>query len=275
MRRTAIVALAFACSSAGAVGPGPAAKTPPVLDGTGVDQKLDAALPLDLVFVDDAGRTVRLGELFDGERPVLLALVYYRCPMLCSLVLNGLTDAMRELEWTPGGEFRVVVATIDPSEGVDLARAKKAAYVEAYGRAATAGGWHFLTGDAEAIAALADAVGFRYKYIPSEGEYAHPAVQFVITPDGRVSRYLFGVRHEPETVRLSLVEASEGRIGSVVDQFLLYCYRYDAATGRYTPVAWRIMRVGAGLTVVVLGLVLGTWFWREARQRRRHGEAAG
>jgi len=183
--------------------------------------------------------------------------------------LNAMTETMREMDWIPGDEFRVVVATIDPRETPDLAREKKAAHVQSYGEPEAAAGWHFLTGDAESIAALADAVGFRYNYLPEENEFAHPAAQFVITPGGRVSRYLFGIKHDPQTVRLSLVEASEGKIGSVVDQFLLYCYRYDDEAGKYTPVAWKIMRLGAGLTIVVVGTVLGTLWWREIRRRRR------
>jgi protein SCO1/2 len=197
-----------------------------------------------------------------------LTLVYYECPMLCTLVLNGVVDVLKQLDWTPGSEFEIVTVTIDPLEKPALAKQKKKQYVEAYGKPAAAPGWHFLTGEAHAIRALADAVGFGYRYIENDDEYAHPAAIFIITPDGRVSRYLFGVKHDPKTLRLSMVEAAEGRIGSPLDKFLLYCYRYDSEEGRYAPVAIRIMRVGGIGTVLILGAALLTFWLREARQKR-------
>jgi len=244
----------------------PADPLPPALEQVGITQKLDAALPLDLRFRDETGREVRLGDYFDGKRPVLLSLVYYECPMLCTLVLDGMVRTLGELEWTPGRNFRVLTVSIE------LARQKKASYLAAYGRSEAAGDWSFLTGEQTEITRLADAVGFRYRYLEDSGEFAHPAALFVLTPEGRLSRYLFGVEHEAATVRLSLVEAAEGRIGSPVDQFLLYCYRYDAATGSYAPVARRIMQVGASASAIVLASVLVALWIRDARRRPGQGK---
>jgi protein SCO1/2 len=241
---------------------------PQDLQEVGITQKLENELPLELKFTDENGRSVRLGDYFHDGRPVLLSLVYYRCPMLCKLVLKGKVDLLRELEWLPGEEFEVVTVTIDPREKPPLARQKKQNVIEALGRPAAAPGWHFLTGDRESIERLTDAIGFGYRYLPDRGEYAHPAALYVVTPEGRMSRYLMGVQHDPRTVRLSLVEASEGRIGTPVDQFLLYCYQYDAEEGRYAPVALRLMRLGGGLVAVVLGAALIILWRREARQRR-------
>jgi len=241
---------------------------PDDLEEIGVDQNLDAQLPLDLRFVDETGQAVLLGDYFRQDKPVLLVLAYYECPMLCSLVLGGLVDALRELDWTPGEEFEIVTATIDPGETHQLAKLKKASYLESYGRLQAAGGWHFLTGEQGAIDALAGAVGFRYHYLEDDDEYAHPAALVLLTPDGRISRYFFGVRHDPKTLRLSLAEASEGKVGSVVDRFLLYCYRYDAEEGRYAPVAMRIMQIGAMLTAMFLGAMLLAFWLRESRQKR-------
>jgi len=252
--------------------PAAAQRTEPLpqdLEEIGVTQNLDAELPLDLEFIDDEGQRVTLGKYFDSDRPVLLSLVYYECPMLCTLVLDGMVRVMEEMEWVPGEQFEVVTVSIDPEETTELAIQKKETYLRSYGKPEAARGWHFLTGDEDAIRSLADTVGFRYRYLEENGEYAHPAVLFVLTPDGRVSRYLFGVQHDPQTLRLSLVEASEGGIGNPVDKFLLYCYRYDPAEGRYAPVAMQVMRVGGGATIVLLGSVLLTFWLREARHRRR------
>jgi protein SCO1/2 len=238
------------------------------LQAVGIDEHLDARLPMDLMFRDEAGEPVRLGDLFDGGRPVILTLGYYRCPMLCSLVLNGLVDSLKAIEMEPGDEFDLVTVSIDPGESHTLALEKKKSYLRYYGREDAGKSWAFLTGDAEPIRALADAVGFRYEYLPDQDQFAHAAVVFVITPDGRVSRYLYGVQYEPKTVRLGLVEASEGRIGTITDRFLLFCYHYDAAEGTYGPAAMKIMRLGGFVTLVALAFLVGIFWLRELRRKR-------
>lgn len=274
-RTLALVAAVVAVTVAG----GPAwaqvvRSAPDELEGVGVTEHLGDILPLDLEFTDDLGKTVRLGEYFDGTRPVILSLGYFRCPMLCSYVWNGLVDGIRDLEWTPGQEFEIVIVSIDPNETPTLAAAKKANYVKSYARPSSANGWHFLTGDQEAITSLAETVGFDYKFIEDRNEFAHTAVLFVISPEGKIVRYLYGVMQDPKTVRLSLVEASEGKIGSAFDRVILYCFHYDAKDGRYTPVAMRVMRVMGAITIAVLGSFLLV-LWRVDRRRKRKTAATG
>jgi len=241
----------------------------PALDKVGVEEHLDASLPLELEFLDEVGRTVRLGDYFDGARPVILTLNYYRCPMLCGLQLNGVVAGLEEMDWTPGVEFEMVTVSIDPLETPELAQAKKENYLKRYQRPAAARGWHFLTGRQENIERLAETVGFGYTYDVASGQYAHAAAIFVITPDGRVARYLYGIEYPPKSLKLALMEASEGKIGSAFDQLIMYCYHYDPASRRYAPVAMNIMRVGGGATALLLGVTLGTWWLRESRRRRR------
>jgi len=228
--------------------PGPAAQAQiPILRNVGIDQKLGARVPLDLTFVDDQGRDVRLGSLF-GARPVILALVYYQCPMLCTEVLNGLTGALDTLAFSVGRDFDVVVVSIDPAETPALAAQKKDLYLKRYGRPGSDVGWHFLTGREDAIHALADAVGFRYAYDESINQFAHPAVITVLTTDGQVSRYLLGIDYAPRDVKLALVEASGNRIGTVVDQAVLFCYHYDPETGKYGLAIMNLVRLGGVMT---------------------------
>lgn len=269
----AVVASASAVWLISLLGVAPAAAqtgtpVPAELEGVGITEKPDGQVPLQLAFTDENGNPVTLGRYFESEKPVLLTLVYYRCPMLCTLVLDGMVDALRPLDWVPGDQFEIVSVSIDHTEKPRMARFKKQSYIESYGKPEAAAGWHFLTGEAGAVRALADSVGFGFKKIEETGEYAHPAALFLLTPDGRVSRYLYGVLHEPKTMRLSLVEASQGKIGNALDKILLYCYRYDAEEGRYTPVAWRIMRLGGLLTVLILGSALLSYWLKEARQKR-------
>ncbi len=241
---------------------------PEALEGVGITERLEAPLPLDLVFTDENGEAVRLGDYFAADRPVILNLGYYACPMLCGLVLNGLVESLRPLEWTPGQEFAIVTVSIDPRESDRLARLKKQTYLEEYGRPSAASGWHFLTGDEAAIAALTEAVGFGFRWNEARQEWAHAAAIFVVTPEGLVSRYLYGIEYDTQTLRLSLSEASAGHIGSTVDRILLYCFHYDSSTGRYAPAAANLMRAGGLLTVIVLGGTLATW-WRRDRRRRK------
>lgn len=266
--KIAVLAAALA-AAAGVASAQLANQAVPALDKVGVEEHLDARLPLELEFVDEGGRTVRLGDYFDGARPVILTLNYYRCPMLCGLQLNGVVDGLEEMDWTPGVEFEMVTVSIDPLETPELAQAKKENYLQRYQRPAAARGWHFLTGRQDNIERLAETVGFGYTYDVESGQYAHAAAIFVITPDGRIARYLYGIEYPPKSLKLALMEASEGKIGSAFDQLIMYCFHYDPASRRYAPVAMNIMRVGGGATALLLGLTLGTWWLRESRRRRR------
>jgi len=252
-------------------GRGQQAQTPvDDLEDVGITERLDAAIPLDAEFVDEAGEAVKLAGFVRGDRPVILTLVYFNCPMLCNLILNGLVDALRELPLTPGEDFEIVTVSFDPRETSTLARLKKQNYLRELGRPEVAGSWHFLTGTEPNIRRLTDAVGFKYRFVEETQQYAHAAALFLLTPDGRVGRYLYGVVFDPETLRLGLVEASEGKIGSTVDRLLLYCFHYDPDAGRYTLAAVTVMRVGGVAMVAALAIVLGA-FWRaEVKRRRAH-----
>jgi len=245
------------------------------LDGVGVEEKLEALLPLDVKFDNSDGRTIRLGDLFQSAKPVLLSLNYSDCPMLCRLQLNGLVDGMRDMKLEPGQHFRVVSVSIDPAETPIRARQTKIRYMQAYGRSAAADGWHFLCGKKSSIDLLANAVGFQFKYLPERREYAHAAVTIAITPEGKISRYLYGVVYPPETLRLALVEAGEGKVGTTLDRVLLFCFHYDAATGRYAPIARRIMSLGAGLTVITMAIGLVPVWLRRRRSNRVHDREVG
>lgn len=240
---------------------------PKDLEGIGISEHPGARLPLDLEFTDEDGKPVRLAQYFSGTRPVILTLGYYRCPMLCTLVLNSLVDGIRDLPWTPGREFEIVTVSIDPLETPTLARLKKQNYLEEYARPGAAQGWHFLTGREENIRKLADAVGFGYRYVEERQQYAHPAAIFVVTPDGRMARYLYGVVYQPKTVRLALTEAGQGKIGTTADQLLLYCFHYDAQEGRYVLAATNLMRFGGATTALVVGVWLVTSWRRGARKK--------
>jgi protein SCO1/2 len=246
---------------------------PKQLEGVGITEHLNTQIPLDLEFTDESGATVRLGDYFQGHRPVILNLVYYSCPMLCTLVLNGVTDAMKQLKWQLGDQYENVTVSIDPSETPTLAASKKETYLGSYGRGGAGGGWHFLTGKQENITALAQAVGFNYRYDPATRQFYHTAATFICTPDGRVSRYLYGVEYDEQTMRLALLEASSGKIGNTIDKLILYCCQYDPGTGRYTPIAFNIMRLMGGLTALAVGgLILVLWL-RDRARRRRHAVA--
>ena len=225
---------------------------PDELREVGITEHLDEKIPLDLEFSDERGNPVKLQDFFSGDKPVALTLNYSNCPMLCSLQLNGLFDGLKKMAWDMGDQFEMITVSIDPLETPERARATKQKYLKIYRRAGAMEGYHCLTGREENIKALADAVGFRYKYSPQTRQYAHAAVTIILTPDGRVSRYLYGVQYDPQTLRLSLVEASEGKVVSTVDRILLFCFHYDAARGRYGPAAVQLMRLGGGLTVLIL-----------------------
>jgi protein SCO1/2 len=244
-------------------------QVPEVLEEVGVTEHLDAKLPLDLEFRNEDGEWVELGSFFDGERPVILTLNYYKCPMLCGLMLNGVVDGLEALDWSPGEEFQMVTVSINPLETPELARAKKQNYLKRLDRPSAAGGWHFMTGRELEIKRLAETVGFSYTYDPVSKEYAHAAAIMICTPDGRVARYLYGIEYPAKRLKFGLLEAAEGSIGSTLDQLILYCYHYDPTNRRYSPVAMNIMRVGGGATALILGIALVGMWLREWRRKTR------
>jgi protein SCO1 len=241
---------------------------PDILRNVGFDQRLGAQVPLDLAFRDETGSPVKLGDYL-GDKPVLLVPAYYECPMLCTIVLNGVASALRALPFDVGREFRVVTFSFNPHETSELAAAKKATYIEDYRRPGAAAGWHFLTGDEPSIAALTQAIGFRYVWDEASKQYAHASGIVVLTPGGRISHYFFGVEFSPRDLRLALVEASGERIGSLVDQLLLFCFHYDPATGRYSRVALNAVRAGGVLTLAALVGFVVLMLRRDAIRARR------
>jgi protein SCO1/2 len=243
------------------------------LEGVDVVEKLGATPPLSLGFRDQSGEPVMLSDYFDGEHPVILTLNYSNCPMLCSLQLNALVDGLKQLSWTPGDQFRIVTVSIDPTEQPETARRTQRRYLAQYGRPHAASGWSFLTGSPGNVKALTDAVGFRYGYNEARGEWVHPAAMAVLSPSGKIVRYLYGLEYPERTLRLALTEAGEGKVGTPIDRVLLFCFHYDETEGRYAPYAMNIMRLGGGLTVVVLASLLGIALHRERRRKERAARA--
>ncbi len=245
---------------------------PGALKDVGIDQRLDQQVPLNLSFTNEAGATVPLSSFFHSKKPVILAPVYYRCPMLCSQILTGLASSLKAVSFDPGRDFEIVAVSFDPKDTFETAAAKKQMYLKRYGRANTANGWHFLTGDEANIKALTDALGFHYKYDPATDQFAHASGVMILTPDGRLSRYFYGVEYAPRDMRLGLVEASQNKIGSPVDQLLLFCYHYDPATGKYGAMAMNMVRIAGAGFVLVGGTVLLIALKREKRgELVRHG----
>ena len=274
MRRALLaVVLAAATSLSAATTPEGDRPTdrPPALRDVGFDQRLGATVPLDLELRDDTGARVRLGRYF-GAKPVLLVPAYATCPMLCPLVLNGVVSALRALSFDVGREFDVVMFSFDPRETPEQVAAKRAKLLADYRRPGAEAGWHFLTGDEASVRRLAYAIGFRYAFDASQQQYAHASGVVVLTSAGTIARYFFGVEYAPRDLRLALVEASAGRIGSPVDQLLLFCFHWDPATGRYSRLAIDAVRVAGFATVLALATFVGTCLWRE--RRRRPVEAA-
>lgn len=249
----------------------PASSLPPDLSDVTIDQKLNSQIPLDLPFRDETGKAVRLGDYFQPGRPVLLNLVYYECPMLCTEVLNGMTSMLGVLKFDPGKDFEIVTVSFDPREKPELAAAKKKVYLKRYGRVGAEPGWHFLTGDQDSITKLTHAVGFHYKWDPRVQQFAHATAIMVATPDGRLSHYFYGVEYSPKDVRLGLVEASNEKIGTPVDEVLLYCYHYDPRTGKYGAVITRVVRLAGVATLVILGSFLLIMFSREPKRNKSAG----
>jgi protein SCO1/2 len=243
-------------------------RPPGVLATIAFEQRLDAQIPADLAFRDEAGHTVQLGDYF-SQKPVILTLNYYECPMLCPVVLEGLLRSLRALSFMIGEQFDVVTVSIDPGETAALAATTKARYIRDYGRPKAAAGWHFLTGDEASIQRLTQAVGFRYAYDAGKNQYAHAAGIMVLTPQGRISRYFYGIEFSPRDLRLALVEAAANTIGSPVDQLLLFCYQYDPATGRYSLVVRRALQLAGLATVFSLAGFMVVMFCREHPHRSR------
>jgi protein SCO1/2 len=242
----------------------PAAALPAMVQGVGIDQNLNGQIPLDLGFKDENGQAVQLGQYFRGK-PVVLALVYYECPGLCDMILNGLTHAMEQTSLNVGSDYDVLAVSFNPKETWQLAHAKKANYTEKYNRPGpqTEGGWHFLTGQPDAIKKLTEMVGFRYNYDPISKQFAHASAIMILTPEGKISRYLYGIDYKPRDFRLGLVEASANKIGTTADQILLFCYHYDPTTGKYGMLISQITRALGSATVLALGAFVFIMIRRE------------
>jgi protein SCO1/2 len=232
-----------------------AAVTPPQLRGVGIDQRLNNQVPLNLKFRDETGQTVTLGSYF-GKKPVILSLVYYTCPMLCTMAENGLLNALRDVKFNIGEQYEVVTVSIDPTEKPDMAMGKKAVYVGLYGRPAAKHGWHFLVGDDPDIRALAQSVGFHYNYIPETKQFAHATGITVLTPQGKVSRYFYGIQYPARDIRLALVEAASEKIGNPVDAIMLYCCQYDPHTGKYGMVVSHVLKIAGAITLLCMGTLI-------------------
>jgi protein SCO1/2 len=237
----------------------PANVRPPGLKNVGIEQRLNQQIPPALPFRDETGKSVQLGDYF-GKKPMILNLVYYQCPMLCGEVLSGLESALRVLKFDVGKEFDVLTVSFDPKETPEMASSKKAEYLKRYGRPGAAQGWHFLTGPAASVDALTKAAGFQYQYDPKSGQFAHATAIMVLTPEGKIAQYYYGVEFAPKDLRLGLIQASENKIGTVVDQVLLYCYHYDPETGKYGAIISRVLQLAAGATVLILGTLLVVMF---------------
>jgi protein SCO1 len=249
----------------------PSTVRPRQLEGVGIVEKLGNPIDLNLQFIGENGYPVALNEFFHKGRPVILNLVYYTCPMLCTLVLNGQTEALRAIPWTPGKEYEVVTISIDPNDNFDTARKKKALYLASYDRpidaaAQPADGWHFLVDKDGNAKKLAEMVGFRYRYDDRINQFAHPAAIMILTPEGKMARYLYGVKYSPRDIRFGLAEASEGRTTMALEKILLFCYHYDPTVGSYTVFAMNIMRGGGVVSVALL-----TWYilWMLRAEKKR------
>jgi protein SCO1 len=246
----------------------PAQSVPSELDNVGIDQKLDAQVPLNLSFRDESGQPVTLQKYFT-DKPVILALVYYDCPMLCTEVLNGLTKTLQQLKFDIGKDYQVVTVSFDPKETPQLAAAKKAAYIQRLGRPGAAQGWHFLTGPSDSIQKLTSAVGFRYVWDPKTQTFNHATAIMVLTPQGKLSKYFYGVDYSPTDMRFGLIQASNNKIGTPVDEVLLFCCKYNATTGKYDLIVSRLLSLAGGVTILILGSFLFVMF-RFAPKRKKH-----
>lgn len=242
---------------------------PKELEHVGVREHLDQPLPLDTAFRDHTGKQVRLGDYFDGKRPVVLTFAYHTCPVLCGMILNNEAEGLKGTPWTVGDKFQAVTISINPDDTLERTQAKRKSIIAQYGRSVNDDAWPFLLGDAKSIAAVAAAAGFEYEYDERQQQWGHPSVVMVLTPDGKMARYLYGLEFNPTDVKIALLEASKGRSISTVEQIILYCYHYDPQGGKYVIVAMRVMQVGGGAVAVVLGTVLALFWGRELRKNRK------
>lgn len=244
-------------------------ENPRELQGIDVKEHLGDTIDLDISFFNEHGEEVALADYVQADRPVILILGYYRCPMLCNLVFNGVADAISQVDLEPHQEYQIVAISINPEEGHELATAKKQTYMDQSEVQGLAQGWAFLSGPEESSRAVADAIGFEYYWVESRNEYAHPAVITLLSPEGVISRYLYGIKFKPNDIKLGLMEAADGKIGSTIDRIILSCFHYDPDAGSYVVFAGNVMRIGGILTVIIVGLFLGAMLLREKRRRRR------
>jgi protein SCO1 len=276
-RAVLLLALVYTASaqnmnSGGIMAP-PATVKPPGLKNVGIAQNLNEQIPLDLTFHDETGKTVRLAD-YMGKKPVILSFVYLRCPMLCSELLIGLESALKVLKFDVGKEFDVVTVSFDPTDTPTLAAAKKAEILKRYNRPGAENGWHFLTGSQESITALTNAAGFQYQLDEKTGQFAHATAIMVLTPTGKLAQYYYGVEFPPKDLRLSLIQASDNKIGTLADAVLLYCFHYDPSTGKYSLIIGRVIQLAAGLTILLLGMMLLLLFRRGPdHELRRQGSS--
>lgn len=240
---------------------------PKNLQDVGIEEHLGENIPLNLKFAASDGDSVTLGALMKGDKPVLLNPVYYNCPMLCSMVIDAVFTGVNELKWTPGKEYNIITFSIDPAEDYELAASVKDSLIAKFGRENAGDGWYFLSGKKDAIKKLTEAIGFRYKKVENTNQYAHSAAIMFLSPGGRLTRYLYGIKFDEFNLRNALYEAADGEIGSAVDQVLLYCYQYDPDSQSYVPVAWRIMKLGGFATALILGIFLGLLWWKEKNSK--------
>jgi protein SCO1/2 len=274
MRFRRLICVAILALSAAASAQFRPNERPAVLQEVGIDQLLNNRVPLDATFVDEQGRAVTLGDYFSGGKPVLLSLVYYQCPMLCGEVLKGMTSTLTAIKLEPGRDFEIVTISIDPTDTPLTASTKKQAVLGRYQRERAAQGWHFLTGQKPQIDLVANALGYHYRYDAPSQQYFHPAAIMVLTPQGRIAQYFYGVEYAAQDVRLGLVEASQEKIGTLVDHVLLFCYRYDASQGRYTLAIMRAVRLGGVVTLLGLFTLLGVLIRKGPRREHATGGRA-
>ncbi len=245
---------------------------PDALVDVGIEEHLGAQIPLDATFKDEQGKEIQLSSYFKNNRPVLLNFAYYKCPMLCNMVLNGMLNGMKKMSWAPGKEFEVVTISMDSKETFDLAQSKKETHINALGIAGAENGWHFLTGEESQIRKVSDAVGFKFKYMPLSQEFAHSAAVYTISPKGKISRYLYGVEYRSKDLKLALLDASEGKAISLGDRIVMFCYRYDATAKGYVLFARNFMKGGGIVVILGLGLLLGA-LWRREFNRKNPVES--